>query len=59
MNSKGRTHSVGWVSNIDEKSSLLIKTHSGVSDVPVLKIKCRQSSLKTMPKLVSSPGYAI
>lgn len=42
MNSKGRTHSGGWISNIDEKSSLLIKSHSGVSDVPVLKIKCRR-----------------
>lgn len=59
VNSKGRTHPLGWVSNIDEKSSLLIKSHSRVSDVPISKRKCGQSALKIVFELVSSPGYAI
>lgn len=47
VSSKGRTHSVVWVSLIDEKSFLLIKSHSSVVNVSVSKIKCRQNSPKT------------
>lgn len=52
----------GWILREESTlwcgSAILMKRHSGAFDVPISKIKGRQSSLKTVLELVSSPGYA-